>query len=255
MNEDTSALVGRAIRAATPTGQEGTNTGGLAAALTVVQLAQQQAYRFMLGLRGEGTSWREAADLLGIPWSDDYSRPERAYELVLGRDRATDDTFYRHNVYWRCGSSTGCGARITDHGPYNGHPADNETGHTPDCRRHAAEGEAYLAEQELRERRETIAAEAMAAFVSDEGVADVFAQATARRARWVVAHGGRYQGWSTSETIAVALVLHDDAVLNRAGYPTRAAAADRLFRNTSRPPQDTDRWLAAVRAAATGETN
>lgn len=253
--DDVRAMVGRAIRIATPPGQEDTPGGGLTGALAVVQLAQQQAYRFVVGLRGEGTSWREAADLLSIPWSDDYARPERAYELVLGPEPDGGSRFRQRNVYWRCAGPGGCGAYIADHGPYNGHPVDNETGHTAGCRRHAAEGAAYEREAELREQRDQVADEAMARLAPPDGVADTFAQETVRRARWVIAHGGRYQGWSTSETIAVALALRHDDVLNRHSFSTRDEAADRVFRGMGRRPQDGAAWLATVRAAATGETD
>ncbi|WP_433756331.1 hypothetical protein [Nocardia sp. CA-135398] len=41
---------------------------------------------------------------------------------------------------WTC---TSCDERVTDRGPYEGHPADNETGHATDCPRHQREILAY----------------------------------------------------------------------------------------------------------------
>lgn len=248
------SMVGRAVRAAALSEEP---ADGLPAALAVVKIAQQQAYRFVIGLRGEGTSWREAADLLEIPWSDQYSRPERAYELVLGPDPDGPRSFRVRNVYWHCGGPGGCGKYITDRGPYNGHPVDNEDGHADGCRRHAAEGEAYEREREEREERDRVADAAMVTLVDD------FGQETVRRARWVLAHGGQYQGWSTSETLAVALALHDDGRLKEHGYSSREEAAERVFRGMSNPlfrgvsnaPGDGGRWLATVRAAATGQTD
>lgn len=242
-------IVTQAIRAALPagTGSGHPPAAGLAAAQTVVQIAEQEVYGYIRGLRAEGTSWSEAADLLHIPWSDDYSRVERAYELVLGPEPEDRNRFaYARNVYWRCGGPGGCDAYITDHGPYNGHPDDNETGHAEGCRRHAAEGVAYLREQELREERDRAADAAM------DQVRDPFGQATVRRARWVLAHGGKYQGWSTGEAVAVALVLGHDDQLKAHGF-TRDTALDRVFPNES-DWAGAGVWLALVRTAATGET-
>lgn len=258
------SIVHRAIQAATPPDQhverrvrpesdyswrEPTPAAGLHAALTVVKIAQMEAYKYVLGLRGEGVSWREVADLLEIPWSDQYARDERAYELVLGPEPEGGSRFHVRSVYWYCGGPYGCGKYITDHGPYNGSPVDNEHGHADGCRRLAAEGEAYERDCEKRDERARVADEAMGQLGDD------FGKETARRARWVLAHGGQYRGWSTSETLAVALALHHDDRLKDEGYSSREAAADRVFRGMSNPPRDGDRWLATVRAAATGETD
>jgi hypothetical protein len=254
------SIVDKAVRAATPPDQmldrrirpeseyswpEPTPLAGLRAALTVVRLAQQQAYKFVLGLRGEGTSWREVADLLDIPWSDEYSRAERAYELVLGPDPEESSAFYTRNLYWHCGGPLGCGKYITDRGPYNGHPQDNEDGHAEDCRRLVAEGQAYERERDEREEQARVMDEAM-----DRLTDDAFGRETAKRARYVLAHGGQYRGWSTGETLAVALVLRDDAMLKKHGYSTRRAAVSRV-----NPPGNPSTWLATVRAAATGLTS
>lgn len=262
--DEVRSLVEKAIRAAVPPDrlverkfrpdsdyawQEPAPAAGLSAALAVVKIAQEHAYKFVLGLRGEGTSWREAADLLEIPWSDQYWRPERAYELVLGPEPEGGSRFHARSVYWRCGGPLGCGQHITDRGPYNGHPIDNEDGHAENCRRLAAEGEAYLRECEKREEQARVADEAMAT------LADDFGRQTVLRARWVLAHGGQYQGWSTSETLAVALALHHDDLLKEQGYRSRESAADRVFEGMSDTPGDRGWWLATVRAAATGETD
>lgn len=257
-------LVEQAIRAATPPDQiverkispdsqlswpEPAPAAGLTAALAVEEIARRQAYKFVLGLRAAGTSWREAADLLNIPWSGDYSRPERAYELVLGPE---DRTGYRErNLYWHCGGPLGCGEFITDRGPYNGRPSGCEDGHAEGCRRLAAEVDAFEREWDERERREKVAEEALARIDAD----DDFAQATVSRARWVLTHGGQYQGWSTSETLAVALVLKDEAALASQGYSTRARAVERVFGGMNEPSVGRRLWLATVRAAATGETD
>lgn len=253
------SIVDRAVKAAVPADQmverkirpesdygwpEPRPLAGLQAALTVARLAEQQAYRFAVGLRGEGTSWREVADLLDIPWSDQYSRPERAYELVLGPEPG-----HVRSLYWTCGGPDGCGRYVTDRGPYNGHPLDNEAGHAGGCRRLAIEGEAYVRECEEREERARVMDEAMPLVV------DHFGRETVKRARYVLEHGGRWLGWSTSESLAVALVLHDDDQLAAHGYPTQREALRRILDDMSTPPADPAMWLRTLRAAATGLTD
>lgn len=241
-------LVERKLRPeSTISWKEPTPAAGLTAALAVVKAAQQQAYKFVLGLRGEGTSWREVADLLEVPWTEGQSRTELAYDLVLGPASDSISPFATRNLYWHCRGPLGCGKYITDRGPYNGHPDDNEDGHDADCRRHAAEGEAYILERERQEERDRIADKAM------DSVTDPFGQETVGRARRVLARGGQYGGWSTSEATAVALVLNDDEQLTVQGYRTRAAAIDRVLQGMLRKPADAELWLATIRAAATGE--
>lgn len=258
------SVVDRAVKAAVPPGQmverksrpessygwpEPRPLAGLAAALTVVQLAQAQAYTFAKALRGEGSSWREIADLLEIPWSDEYSRVERAYELVAGPADHRRGTYADLRVYWTCGGPNGCGKYITDRGPYNGYPIDNEDGHADGCRRLAAEMEAWERESIEREERARVMDEAMTQ------VTDSFGQETVKRARYVQAHGGRYLGWSTSESLAVALILRDPEQLSANGYPTPREALRRILSGLSRPPQDPAAWLRTLRAAATGLTD
>lgn len=216
---------------------------GLQAALTVIRLAQAQAYKFARDLRSEGLSWHRIANLLEIPWSGEYAQPERAYELVAG---VKPGTFSETRVYWMCGGPDGCGEYITDHGPYNGWPADNESGHADGCRRLAAETAAY--ERETAEREEC-------ARVMDEAmtrVTDSFGRETVERARYVQTHGGRYLGWSTSELLAVALVLRDLDRLAACGYTTQKAALDRVLSGLGTQPKNPITWLRTLRAAATG---
>ena len=263
MDDKVRDLVDRAVKAGVPAEQmvtrksrpeseygwqEPAPLAGLQAALQVAKLAQQQAYKFVLGLRGEGTSWREVADLLEVPWSDEYARPERAYELVLGP--APDGSGWRERcLYWRCAGVDGCGKYITDRGPYNGHPADNEDGHAEDCRRAARERATYLREQDEREARDLVADEALKGLEGDR-----FAVETVQRARYVQSHGGRYRGWSTSEVLAVALVLRDDEMLEQVGH-SRDSAVARVFDGMAERVQGRAGWVAAVRAAATGMTD
>lgn len=224
---------------------------GLHAALTVVRLAQDQAYTFAKALRGEGSAWREIADLLEIPWSDEYSRVERAYELVAGPADHRRGAFADLRVYWTCGGPNGCGQYISDRGPYDGNPVDCEVGHADGCRRSAAEVEAWQRQMEESEVRAQVMDEAMTKIA----VWDLFGKETVKRARYVQEHGGRYLGWSTSELLAVALVLRDDDQLRAHGYPTPRKALQRILSGLSQPPKSPNVWLRTLRAAATGLTD
>ncbi|MBM0203525.1 hypothetical protein JNW90_10665 [Micromonospora sp. STR1s_5] len=251
-------LVDRAVKAAVPADQMTTRKirpesdygfpeprplAGFQAALSVVRLAQNQAYTFAKGLRGEGSSWDQIADLLEIEWSEDYVQRERAFELVAGPPSRYSHSQY---VFFTCGGPRGCGEQINDSGPYNGYPSDCEDGHAEGCRRLAAEVEAYRREQDEAERRAEVMDEAL------PKVTDPFGKETVQRVRYVQSHGGRYLGWSTSETLAVALVLRDAEMLKQAGYSNPREAIQRITSGMSAPPRDPARWLSTVRAAATG---
>lgn len=233
--------------------KEPSPTAGLAAALKVVAIAQRQAYEYVTALRGEGAiTWRGAADVLGIEWSDQYARAERAYELVLGPAPEGSSPFYERRLYWYCRGTGGCGEYITDHGPYNGYPSDCESGHADDCRRHAAEQAAHVAELERQEQLVENADRANKELIAELGEHS-FAVETAARGRYVLRHGGQYLGWSTSERLAVALALNDEDVI--AEWGSRQSAIDRVFEGTREPARGRAWWLATVRAAATGETD
>uniref|UniRef100_UPI0005350E75 hypothetical protein n=1 Tax=Salinispora cortesiana TaxID=1305843 RepID=UPI0005350E75 len=232
-------LVDRAVKAAVPAGQMTTRKirpesdygfpeprplAGLQASLSVARLAQNQAYAFAKGLRGEGSSWDQIADLLEIEWSEDHEPRERAFELVAG---PASRYGYDRYVSFTCAGPHGCGERITDRGPYNGYPFDNEDGHAKGCRRLATEDEAYQREQDELERRAEVMDEALPL------VTDTFGKETVARVRYVQSHGGRYQAWSTSETLAVALVLRDDERLGEVGYSTHDEALRRIMSGMS----------------------
>src|SRR5574343_979748 len=79
---------------------------GLRAAQEVIRLANEALHRFALDLRGEGQSWEQVADLMGIPWSSEYVQRERAYELVLGPD-PEGTRWHPSNLYWTCAGPDG----------------------------------------------------------------------------------------------------------------------------------------------------
>lgn len=252
-------LVGQAVKAAVPESEmvqrkirpesdygwpEPRPRAGLQAALTVARLAERKAHEYAKELRADGVSWKTIAELLGIPWSSEYVQVERAYELVAGGAGSSYSGDLR--LYWRCGGLGGCCEYITDYGPYDGNPRDTEKGHADGCVRNAAEAEVWRREQAERDRREELMEAAMLK------VTDPFGKETVDRARYVLSHGGRYLGWSTSEALAVALVLRDEEHLKAHGYRTRKAALERVLSGMGRPVAKPDAWLRLLRAAATG---
>lgn len=111
---------------------------GITAARLVASGGTDVMYQYVRDARGAGLSWTALADPLGVP-AHTLDRAVAAFELVAGEPT---DWFDPVTVWWRCGS---CAAVVTDHGPYNGHPTDTETGHASDCARHQTEITAYEA--------------------------------------------------------------------------------------------------------------
>lgn len=118
---------------------------GVAAARQVEYRARRMAHDYARKARGQGVSWRDLAEPLGVRVEpDSYEDPAvAAFEMIAPQSSMRFDA--RH-VYWRC---TACGAEIDDKGPYNGHPTDDETGHAEDCARLAVEIAAYRQQQGL----------------------------------------------------------------------------------------------------------
>lgn len=104
----------------------------------LADVAVGMAKEYARAARGAGKSWRDLVEPLRIDTSDEWSEPAAdAFKLVAHTPSMPHDRVW---TSWRCAS---CGEDITDYGPYDGHPADNEHGHRADCRRHNAEIAAY----------------------------------------------------------------------------------------------------------------
>ena len=87
--------------------------------------ADQQVQSAVTKARSAGISWADigkALDLPGMP--GDYDLAVAAFEQARGYG------FSDQNVYYDCGA---CGNGITDHGPYDPHPLDQESGHAETC--------------------------------------------------------------------------------------------------------------------------
>lgn len=116
---------------------------GIKAARLASGIAHQTMLSYARKARGEGVSWEDLAESLGVKAdADQYGKRagEKAFELVSGYD---ERSYMSPSVSWDC---TSCGAWIKDRGPYNGHPDDDEEGHADSCDRHRRHVAAYRRE-------------------------------------------------------------------------------------------------------------
>ncbi|QBS43576.1 hypothetical protein [Nocardia sp. CS682] len=103
----------------------------------VNRIAHSMTDEYACKARGQGHSWDDIADAFGID-RDEVSEPAvEAFQRVAPPERYG---WGDNNACWTC---TSCNQRVTDRGPYEGNPADNETGHGEDCERHQREISAY----------------------------------------------------------------------------------------------------------------
>ncbi len=115
---------------------------GLREAVSLRSSAERVIEDYAKYARVEGVSWREIGEALGLA-ADEAGRSvaELAYEQVVGQP----DLWSQVNMYWTCPA---CGQNVTDRGPYDSHPLDNEHGHAEDCSRMAAAVAACQAERD-----------------------------------------------------------------------------------------------------------
>ncbi|MEU9821748.1 hypothetical protein ACIGG9_18255 [Pseudonocardia alni] len=111
---------------------------GLRAALLLRNVGEAQLYEYARTARAAGRSWDEVAKALDLSTDGLGSAGETAFDwLVVGRVPEPDPedvrSFRTPSAYWRCGS---CDQLITDDGPFESHPDDQEGGHARGCARH-----------------------------------------------------------------------------------------------------------------------
>lgn len=123
---------------------------GVRAAVLARDVAAGRLRYYAERARAEGRSWDDVAEALGLARDDggEWSRAELAYlHLVEGRALQPDEEQpagrWRPRLSWRCVS---CGQLVTDRGPFEAAPYNNEAGHAPDCVRHTAEITAHRAQ-------------------------------------------------------------------------------------------------------------
>ncbi len=129
-------------------GGEAEPIAGVRAAVLARGVAAAQLRDYAQQARADGHSWDDLAEAMGLEQAGGpATRGERAY-LHLFEDGplhpdAPGRSWGRAPARWRCGS---CGQHVTDRGPFEAAPYNNETGHAPDCGRHAADVAAYRSE-------------------------------------------------------------------------------------------------------------
>ena len=124
---------------------------GLKAAEILADTAARIRREYTQHARAEGITWLQIAQALSLGQDADgksgYDLAVAAFEHFEGQP----DLWNQSNFHYHCGS---CGEWITDRGPYESHPEDNESGHAADCARLAAELAAWQAERDAWERGE-----------------------------------------------------------------------------------------------------
>lgn len=114
-------------------------TAAVQAAGLVAAIAARKRIEFAEQGRAAGLSWDEIGEALDVSEDGARGRGESTFEwLIEGRAPEPPGPEGLYGVpmtWWRCGT---CDAQISDRGPFESHPDDNETGHTPDCTRHQA---------------------------------------------------------------------------------------------------------------------
>lgn len=109
---------------------------GAEEAIRTANVAMGVSREWVKDARAEGISWMAIGEALGrfIPDPDTSEDPAiHAFEWVAPTPSMRFDSV---TVMWRCRS---CESLITDHGPYDPHPEDMESGHVENCARHAAD--------------------------------------------------------------------------------------------------------------------
>ncbi len=136
---------GAIVRGETPWGtpqHDAAPLAGIRAAVFVERNAAGRAKDYARAARGEGHTWDEIGEAFGLgklaeDAGQDLGEAAWAY-LADGTLPQVDRGFssWRDCVSWKCGA---CGQRVTDRGPFNGHPTDCESGHDEFCTRHRAD--------------------------------------------------------------------------------------------------------------------
>lgn len=108
----------------------------LAAAATarrVAYAAEHLARDYAKRARAEGRSWAQVAQALQFDHDGHDDPGIAAFHWVAPTPSQPYDQVL---LWWECAT---CGARVTDRGPFSGHPDDVEEGHRESCDRHLDE--------------------------------------------------------------------------------------------------------------------
>lgn len=117
-----------------------------AAGIKFARMLEAAARHFERGYvqhaREMGLTWEQIGHALELKGDHGHRRGVAAFEYVVDAENVRP--FAEPSFHWACHA---CGQSITDHGPYEGHPADNESGHADGCSRLAAAVAEYKAER------------------------------------------------------------------------------------------------------------
>jgi hypothetical protein len=111
---------------------------GLEAAVRVRNTAASLVREYAIAARGEGACWATVGAALGLGELVEQTGEDLGGAAFLflaeGRMPQVDASWssWRSSVGWTCAT---CGARVTDHGPFDAHPDDAEPGHKRNCGR------------------------------------------------------------------------------------------------------------------------
>lgn len=108
-----------------------------ATARSVEYAAESLARDYARRARGAGRSWSEVAAALKF---DAAGHDDPSVEAFLWVAPTPSQRFDSIVTSWECAS---CAARVTDRGPFGGHPEEVEEGHLDSCARHQEDISAY----------------------------------------------------------------------------------------------------------------
>ncbi len=115
---------------------------GIQAARIVQRAADRVHDEYVRHARAEGIGWQQIGDAMGLAEGSrrGYVLAVAAYEQVTGASHLP--AFQDPVFYYTC---LACHEGITDRGPYESHPQDNEHGHAGHCPHLTAEVAAWQA--------------------------------------------------------------------------------------------------------------
>jgi hypothetical protein len=111
---------------------------GLEAAVRVRDVAMGLVRDYAIAARAEGACWATVGAALGLGELVERTGEDMggaAFLFVAGVRMPEVDggwSSWRSSVGWTCAT---CGARVTDHGPFDAHPDESEPGHAKHCGR------------------------------------------------------------------------------------------------------------------------
>lgn len=108
-----------------------------ATARSVEYAAESLARDYARRARGAGRSWDEVAAALRFDAAGHDDPSVDAFYWVAPTPSQRFDSIV---TSWECAS---CAARVTDRGPFGGHPEEVEEGHLDSCARHQEDISAY----------------------------------------------------------------------------------------------------------------